>query len=245
MRVGVIYKIINRLNGKMYVGKHAKPAEHFFKSKYYGSGLYIRNAINKYGNAAFDRAVIEETRVDCLNERERFWIRELNTVHPSGYNIHTGGDGPIALGRDTKKKISDSLKGHVPWNKGLPASEEQKRKQSIAMIGKRAGMTGKQHSVKTKKLIRSKTLGYTHTNVAKLKMSIAVKSALDVKRADGTICDGPRKSASTRVKLGIDSIAMKARWALIDKDERSRMMKARARKAWITRRGKMEKRNEH
>lgn len=43
---------------------------------------------------------------------------------------------------ETRKKISDSLKGHVPWNKGKklgPLSKAQKKKLSIALLGKNKG----------------------------------------------------------------------------------------------------------
>ena len=40
------------------------------------------------------------------------------------------------------QKLSDYRKGKEPWNKGIPASEEQKRKQSLAMKGKPAWNRG-------------------------------------------------------------------------------------------------------
>lgn len=38
---------------------------------------------------------------------------------------------------DTKRKISASLKGKPPWNKGIPRTSEEKRKISEAKIGKK------------------------------------------------------------------------------------------------------------
>jgi hypothetical protein len=40
----------------------------------------------------------------------------------------------------TRQKLS----GRKAWNKGIPATEEQKRKQSVAMMGKPSPQKGKQ-----------------------------------------------------------------------------------------------------
>ena len=37
---------------------------------------------------------------------------------------------------ETKRKISESLKGNIPYNKGKHSTEEQRKKQSLAMKGK-------------------------------------------------------------------------------------------------------------
>ncbi len=41
------------------------------------------------------------------------------------------------LSRKHKQKISKSMKGLIPWNKGKPRSEETKRKISLAIKGKK------------------------------------------------------------------------------------------------------------
>ena len=49
--------------------------------------------------------VIEECADAMLNDREQYWIRELNTLRPHGYNLTTGGDA-CELSEETKTKIS-------------------------------------------------------------------------------------------------------------------------------------------
>ena len=44
---------------------------------------------------------------------------------------------------EMKKKISDSLKGRVVWNKGITYSDEYKQKLSIAHMGKSGYWQGK------------------------------------------------------------------------------------------------------
>lgn len=173
MAYGVIYKITNTRNGKSYVGKHAKPGSVFMSGDYYGSGIYLRAAIKKHGRDVFTREIVEDCECGSLNARERYWIAALNTRVPNGYNIAKGGDGPLCVGVDTRIKISNSLKGHIPWNKGIPATDAQKAKQRESMTGKRAGMLGKRHSAETKNKIRAKVYGYVHTDAARRKMSIA------------------------------------------------------------------------
>lgn len=50
----VIYKTVNTINNKIYVGQdvHDNPA-------YYGSGKYLKNAIKKYGKTNFLKIILE------------------------------------------------------------------------------------------------------------------------------------------------------------------------------------------
>jgi hypothetical protein len=64
---------------------------------------------------------------------------------------------------DFKKKISDSMKGRIPWNLGINHSEESKKKMSQSHTGKKnsefhnkkisESKKGKIHSEETKKKI--------------------------------------------------------------------------------------------
>ena len=54
-----IYKIINKLNGKCYVGKHKTFDGETFRA-YMGSGIALVEAQRKYGIANFDKEIIEE-----------------------------------------------------------------------------------------------------------------------------------------------------------------------------------------
>jgi len=56
----VIYKITNKINGKIYIGKRKLAKKLFEMSNYWGSGKYIKMAINKYGKDNFTREVIYE-----------------------------------------------------------------------------------------------------------------------------------------------------------------------------------------
>lgn len=116
-----IYKITNRLNNKSYVGKTTKPSindrwiSHLYDAKRYKTKLY--NAINKYGPENFIIEVVEVVPDDCpivlLNEREIYWIKELQPE----YNMTKGGDGGWINDQTGKRwKIKDTSNMGGPKN---------------------------------------------------------------------------------------------------------------------------------
>lgn len=97
-----IYKITNKINGKVYIGKtmfsiqkrwqeHLKDSK---KQRYEKRPLY--NAINKYGEENFNVEQIEECEYNILNDRECFWIEYYGSFK-NGYNATMGGDGKAYL----------------------------------------------------------------------------------------------------------------------------------------------------
>ena len=50
----------------------------------------LNNAIRKYGHDSFKVELIETVTIDELDEIENYWIEELNTLSPNGYNLTTG-----------------------------------------------------------------------------------------------------------------------------------------------------------
>ena len=89
----VIYKIINRLNGKPYVGQTKQPIEKRFLQHFYAQ-TPLGQAMRQCGIKNFTIEVIERCKTQKqLNEREIFWIRVLNSKQPYGYNVREGGGG--------------------------------------------------------------------------------------------------------------------------------------------------------
>ena len=93
--MGYIYKIINDINDKVYIGKTEFSIEKRFKEHcrdslkgYENRPLY--KAMNKYGIEHFSIEKIEEC--DNLEEREIYWIKNYNSFY-DGYNATLGGDG--------------------------------------------------------------------------------------------------------------------------------------------------------
>ena len=98
-----IYKITNRINDKIYIGKTYSNPAHRFKehcreskrSEKKNRPLY--SAMNKYGIENFIVETIEET--DSPEEREKYWIEYFGSFK-NGYNATIGGDGRPYLDYD-------------------------------------------------------------------------------------------------------------------------------------------------
>lgn len=93
-----IYKIVNKINGKVYVGQSVDIVERWKQHGYkafnqnelaYNSAIHA--AFRKYGIENFELVVLEECAVSELDERERYWIQELDCLSPNGYNVLVGG----------------------------------------------------------------------------------------------------------------------------------------------------------
>jgi hypothetical protein len=82
-----IYCILNKINGHKYIGQ-SKSISHIRQHTYaLDKGIhgnpYLQNAWSCYGSATFTFVVIEYCDIEKLDEREQYWIDELDPV----YNI--------------------------------------------------------------------------------------------------------------------------------------------------------------
>lgn len=100
--MGYIYCITNLINSKRYVGKTVNDIQHRFeehckdsqKERCEKRPLY--DAFKKYGIENFKIEEVEYVEDDNkLDEREIFWIKELDTYGKNGYNATVGGDGKL------------------------------------------------------------------------------------------------------------------------------------------------------
>ena len=159
MKLTGIYCLRCVLDGKVYVGQsidiHERIRRHLSGEKRC-KGLW--RAIQKHGKDAFIVEILELCSEDSLSDRECHWIAALDCIAPNGYNLTTGGEGG-SLSAETRKKISDSKKGNVPWNKGKPRSKETRRKVSESKKGTIPWNKGKKHSEETRRKISQKKKG--------------------------------------------------------------------------------------
>ena len=133
---GCVYKIINLIDGKIYVGRYQYGHYPSFDN-YWGSGTYIKRAIAKYGLENFKKEILEEVESnEILNAREVFWILELKSADLAiGYNLSTGGDCP-EFTEEAKCRVSEAKKGKCPSKyKGVPRSEEVRQRISEGRKG--------------------------------------------------------------------------------------------------------------
>lgn len=103
---GYIYKTVNNVNGKIYIGQKKGK----YNCNYFGSGKLIKQAFLKYGIESFTNEMIEQCETkEKLNEREKYWISKYNSFYNvgCGYNITSGGDfGDITIGMTNEQLIS-------------------------------------------------------------------------------------------------------------------------------------------
>jgi group I intron endonuclease len=162
--MGYIYMLIDKRNGKKYVGKH-----NGFKKDYWSSGLVPNRIAKKYGKDIFERVILENNiSDDKLNEREIFYINE-NDSFKNGYNATIGGDGG---GHWIYNKTDDEIKriSEIKSKKltGRIFSEETKAKMSESAKIKIFTQTHKDNISKAVK----KRGGYPHSEETKNKLSL-------------------------------------------------------------------------
>lgn len=97
--MGYIYKITNKLNNKIYIGKTERDVQTRWKEHVRHSTIYpnipLYRAILKYGEENFIIEIIEECSSQNIDNREIHWINYYNTYHGQGYNCTGGGEGGI------------------------------------------------------------------------------------------------------------------------------------------------------
>ena len=86
-----IYKITNKINGKIYIGQTIRPVEYRF-NRHINDAMrnkldtHFARAIRKYGPDKWQLKVIDNAiNQDELNQKEQYWIRYYNSVE-KGYN---------------------------------------------------------------------------------------------------------------------------------------------------------------
>lgn len=184
----LVYKIVNTVNGKIYIGKHSTKNPY---DEYFGSGIAINSAIEKYGIENFSKEILF-----CFTDEKEAFLKESEIVDENfvkrsdTYNMKCGGDGfgsgknnPMynvhRYGKDNpffNKKHSEETRLRMTLNhadfsgeknpmygKHLP--QEAKDKISKAnkgkFVGEKSPMYGKHPSKEARELMRK-----NHANVS-------------------------------------------------------------------------------
>lgn len=142
---GYIYETYDTLTNKYYIGKHQGE----YNENYFGSGKIITKIINERKDTLLNKPICFCETLDELNEKEKYYIKEYDSLIPNGYNISIGGDGgPIHFQKHTdesKQKMSEKKKGKPSTFKGKHFTEEQR--QLISDKVKEAYANGKGQNI--------------------------------------------------------------------------------------------------
>ena len=123
-------------NGKCYIGMTCQTLERRARDGHgYKECTAFYNAILKYGWENFKHEILEiGLTYDEACEKERFYISECHSLTTEwGYNLATGGNANKIMSEESRRKISQTLKGR----KRPPLTPEAKLKISIAQKGKK------------------------------------------------------------------------------------------------------------
>ena len=171
-----IYKIMNIINNKVYVGSSVNIYSRWnchkkllLTNTHYNKRL--QNSVNKHGFDKFVFIIIEECDRSSLICREQHWIDELK-AYICGYNGRPIANSPLGTklseerkkiigifhknrkreprSEETKKKLSEANKGKIGYWKGRLMPEKTKQKISNSKKGKPSNRKGAHHSEESK-----------------------------------------------------------------------------------------------
>lgn len=195
MKISGIYKIINKVNGKVYVGSSVDIFRRINRHKYdliktQHFNLHLQSAWNKYGKENFEFNIAENVEPNMLIETEQKYLDICKSNPTNFYNMSYSVEFTTrgiklsketrllisknnakywkgkTLSDETKRKLSDSHKGKIHSN-------EHKMKMSKIMSGAGNPMYGKIFSDEYKRKLSNSHKGKTASEETKKKMSMS------------------------------------------------------------------------
>ena len=160
-KISGIYKIVNKVNGKYYVGSSNNIKRRWINHRYqlnenHHNNLHLQNAWNKYSKVAFDFVILKET--EKLEEIEQEYLDVAKTEKDKCYNVYFEADR-LVMEESTKRKLSEAAKGRKHSQEtrqklrelqlGRIRSKETIEKFKKCKSGKNHPMWGKKHTKET------------------------------------------------------------------------------------------------
>lgn len=139
-----VYKILNTINGKFYIGSSINIEKRFKQhraelNKGTHNNKYLQNAWNKYGANNFEFIIVEcVDNLEILRDRETYYIQKTQCAnHNIGYNLLN--DTNIGLGvhasNEVREKISKACSGSKNGNYGRKHTDEELKRMYINRWG--------------------------------------------------------------------------------------------------------------
>ena len=128
-----IYKFVNLLNGKIYIGytsnlkKRLKSHKKSIENPKYTS--IFHSSVRKHGWNNFHLEIIYQSKdgEHCLNIMEPYFIKQFESFGEKGYNMTEGGEGSPGFKHNTETKY---IIGSRTRGKTLPESHKTKISKS-------------------------------------------------------------------------------------------------------------------
>ena len=191
--MGYIYMLVDKRNGKKYVGKHNGK-----KYDYWSSGLVPNRIADKYGRDIFTRVILEDNINDIdLNNKEIYYIG-LEDSFNNGYNSTLGGEGGNHwVNSKTKEELRSIRQKQSKKLKGRVFSDETKLKMSESAKNK---IFTKKHRENIGEAIMKRG-GIPHTNKTKDKLSKIMSGKKNPEHSKFMIDNNPKSQ-----QVSIDGI---------------------------------------
>jgi len=164
----IVYKIINKVNGMLYIGITTKSIEHRWKMHLNWAKSMkpykLHEALNIFGKDNFSIEQIDSAEdFKILKDLEKKHIKSYNCIYPNGYNLTAGGQGVLGLkfSDETKKKLS--VAGKIRGNRNMITKE--------AIEKSRVSRTGKKRTIVQKMMMSKNRMGKGLLNDAARKHS--------------------------------------------------------------------------
>lgn len=141
---GVIYKITNLVDGKSYIGQTRRT----LYKRHNGIELnridnsYLKKAIEKHGLENFSREILEFDLSDTeLDLKELYYIKELNTLYPNGYNFVSGGNSNKRISEEGRKFLTKKICEAKQKNYTLYKDEKEYNFKNVSTFAKEHGLS--------------------------------------------------------------------------------------------------------
>lgn len=210
----IIYKIENKINGKIYIGQTKNKVSDRI-ANHITNNWPIGQALRKYGLESFTITIIDHAETkEVLDEKEIYWIKTLDCKIPKGYNVADGGSGASGYSHteEHKKLLSERFIKNNPTkdpkvrekirlgNLGKVATEETKRKMSISS---KKRIRPKEHAQRISDALK----GHIVSEEARLKISEGHKgkhlSEEHKRKIAETLTGKPHVSEEAKKKLSL------------------------------------------
>ncbi|MDN6625851.1 MAG: GIY-YIG nuclease family protein [Pisciglobus halotolerans] len=190
-----IYQIVNKVNGKIYVGqsKHVRHRKishlnQLRKGTHYNR--HMQRSFDSYGESNFVFEVIEFCGSGVLNERERYWINKKETEYSNkGYN------SSYAVTKfnqyDSKRKLNGN--NRTPTGLGRKMSDEHSKRLmegatkyfSEEVNREKASLTKSTIDIKKIRELKERLVNEVGVNCAEIAREMNIKQTIVTHTAQG------------------------------------------------------------
>lgn len=137
----IIYKVTNTINNKYYIGRHST---NNVDDGYMGSGIWIKNAIRKYGRENFIKEILDEANSSAeLWELEKHYVNENVVKDENSYNMSVGGKHYLYGLNKEELQRHQSMAGKIGAKSFRQKLQQQGKVKDWHVAGGRSGAKSK------------------------------------------------------------------------------------------------------